>query len=111
MLFNGKTADAGGGSMARRIGFVTQDDCLFASLTVRESLHYSAALRLPSATMTRAAKEQAAEEVAATLGLHSCKDTIIGGMFVRGVSGGERKRVSIAQGGAAGPGRAWCTAR
>lgn len=29
------------------------------------------------------------------LGLERCQDTMIGGSFVRGVSGGERKRVSI----------------
>ena len=36
-----------------------------------------------------------AESIIAELGLERCKDTIIGGQFKRGVSGGERKRVSI----------------
>ena len=33
--------------LGRRVGFVTQDDCLFPSLTVRETVQYAAALRLP----------------------------------------------------------------
>lgn len=36
-----------------------------------------------------------AESIINELGLDRCKDTIIGGQFKRGVSGGERKRVSI----------------
>jgi ATP-binding cassette subfamily G (WHITE) protein 2 len=36
-----------------------------------------------------------AEAIITELGLERCKDTIIGGPFKRGVSGGERKRVSI----------------
>lgn len=38
---------------------------------------------------------QRAESIITELGLERCKDTIIGGPFKRGVSGGERKRVSI----------------
>ena len=34
-------------SLSRRVGFVTQDDCLFPSLTVAETVRYAAALRLP----------------------------------------------------------------
>ncbi|THU73650.1 hypothetical protein C4D60_Mb04t25090 [Musa balbisiana] len=77
-----------------RIGFVTQDDVLFAHLTVRETLTYAALLRLPR-TMTRKQKEERAMNVINELGLERCQDTIIGGSFVRGVSGGERKRVCI----------------
>ncbi|CAN1277766.1 ABC transporter G family member 22 [Linum perenne] len=77
-----------------RIGFVSQDDVLFAHLTVRETLTYAALLRLPS-SLTREAKEKRAIDVIQELGLERCQDTIIGGSFVRGVSGGERKRVCI----------------
>ncbi|OMO68667.1 ABC transporter-like protein [Corchorus olitorius] len=77
-----------------RIGFVTQDDVLFPHLTVKETLTYAALLRLPK-TLTKQQKEKRAIDVIYELGLERCQDTMIGGSFVRGVSGGERKRVSI----------------
>jgi ABC-type multidrug transport system ATPase subunit len=77
-----------------KIGFVTQDDVLFPHLTVKETLTYAARLRLPK-TLTREQKKQRALDVIQELGLERCQDTMIGGAFVRGVSGGERKRVSI----------------
>jgi len=82
-------------ALKRRMGFVTQDDVLYPHLTVRETLVYAALLRLPSSTFTRAQKIQRAEETITELGLEKCMDTVIGGPFLRGVSGGERKRVSI----------------
>ncbi|KAJ0976924.1 hypothetical protein J5N97_012398 [Dioscorea zingiberensis] len=78
----------------RRIGFVPQDDVLYPHLTVRETLVFSALLRLPR-TMTRAEKVAAAERVIGELGLEKCADSIVGSAYVRGVSGGERRRVSI----------------
>ncbi|KAL6870853.1 hypothetical protein ACP4OV_014701 [Aristida adscensionis] len=78
----------------RRTGFVAQDDVLHPHLTVRETLVFCAMLRLPRAAPA-AAKAAAAEAVIAELGLAACADTIVGNAFVRGVSGGERKRVSI----------------
>ncbi|KAK4478810.1 hypothetical protein RD792_014309 [Penstemon davidsonii] len=77
-----------------RIGFVTQDDVLFPHLTVKETLSYAARLRLPR-TLTKQEKDQRAIDVICELGLERCQDTMIGGSFVRGVSGGERKRVCI----------------
>ncbi|CAN6285615.1 unnamed protein product [Urochloa humidicola] len=83
-----------GKSLKRRIGFVTQDDVLFTHLTVKETLTYAALLRLPR-TMTRQQKKERAMDIIYELGLERCQDTMIGGSFVRGVSGGERKRVCI----------------
>uniref|UniRef100_A0A2P2KVJ5 ABC transporter domain-containing protein n=2 Tax=Rhizophora mucronata TaxID=61149 RepID=A0A2P2KVJ5_RHIMU len=77
-----------------RIGFVTQDDVLFPHLTVKETLTYAALLRLPK-ILTKEQKEKRAMDVIYELGLERCQDTMIGGSFVRGVSGGERKRVCI----------------
>ncbi|KAJ0972053.1 hypothetical protein J5N97_020012 [Dioscorea zingiberensis] len=91
VLANGKEMTK---SVVRRTGFVTQDDVLYPHLTVRETLVFCAMLRLPRA-MARAEKVRAAEAVMAELGLDKCADTVIGNAFVRGVSGGERKRVSI----------------
>ncbi|MCL7050140.1 hypothetical protein MKW94_005986 [Papaver nudicaule] len=81
-------------SLKRRIGFVTQDDVLFPHLTVRETLTYAALLRLPKA-LSKHEKKERAMDVICELGLERCQDTMIGGSFVRGVSGGERKRVCI----------------
>jgi ABC-type multidrug transport system ATPase subunit len=76
--------------------YVVQDDtALLPSLTVRETLHFAATIRLP-AHMTRAAKLARAEKVLAQLGLRHCADTLVGSEFVKGISGGERRRVSIA---------------
>ncbi|KAJ4954216.1 hypothetical protein NE237_031048 [Protea cynaroides] len=81
-------------SLKRRIGFVLQDDIVFPHLTVKETLMYSALLRLPS-TLTKEQKEEKAMNVISELGLERCQNTIIGGGFLRGISGGERKRVCI----------------
>lgn len=80
----------------RRTGFVTQDDVLYAHLTVTETLVYTALLRLPN-TFSNKEKIAQAEAVAQQLGLTRCKNSIIGGHLLRGISGGERKRVSIGQ--------------
>ncbi|GER45742.1 ABC-2 type transporter family protein [Striga asiatica] len=81
-------------TLKSKIGFVTQDDVLFPHLTVKETLTYAARLRLPK-KLTKEEKDQRAMDVIYELGLESCQDTMIGGSFVRGVSGGERKRVCI----------------
>ncbi|CAM0874680.1 unnamed protein product [Alopecurus aequalis] len=81
-------------AVQRRTGFVAQDDVLHPHLTVRETLAFCAMLRLPTSA-PNSAKLVAAEAVIAELGLGACADTIVGNAFIRGVSGGERKRVSI----------------
>ncbi|CAN4121195.1 unnamed protein product [Withania somnifera] len=81
-------------SLKQRIGFVLQDDVVFPHLTVKETLTYTALLRLPN-TLSKEQKKERAIRVINELGLERCQDTIIGGAFVRGISGGERKRVCI----------------
>lgn len=79
----------------RTCSYVEQDDLLFHNLTVAETLYFYAELRLPR----NFSKEERAERVDAVineLSLKKCKDTKIGNARVRGISGGERKRVSIA---------------
>ncbi|KAI3761091.1 hypothetical protein L1987_51499 [Smallanthus sonchifolius] len=82
-------------TVLKRTGFVTQDDVLYPHLTVRETLIFCALLRLPK-TLSRREKAAVVDSVMAEVGLCKCADTIIGNTFIRGVSGGERKRVSIA---------------
>ncbi|KAI3464637.1 hypothetical protein Pfo_021300 [Paulownia fortunei] len=81
-------------SLKRRIGVVLQDDIVFPHLTVKETLTYSALLRLPN-TLSIGQKQERAMNVISELGLEGCQNTMIGGTFVRGVSGGERRRVCI----------------
>ncbi|XP_004297158.1 PREDICTED: ABC transporter G family member 21 [Fragaria vesca subsp. vesca] len=83
-------------SMKHNTGFVTQDDVLYPHLTVLETLTYTALLRLPKQLSKQEKKEQA-ETVMVELGLTRCRDSVVGGPLLRGVSGGERKRVSIGQ--------------
>ncbi|KAG1326714.1 putative GBF-interacting protein 1-like [Cocos nucifera] len=78
----------------RRIGFVTQDDVLFPQLTVEETLVFAAFLRLPT-NMTSQHKYARADAIIKELSLERCRHTKVGGVFVKGISGGERKRTSI----------------
>ncbi|XP_057358408.1 broad substrate specificity ATP-binding cassette transporter ABCG2 [Manis pentadactyla] len=75
-------------------GYVVQDDVVMGTLTVRENLQFSAALRLPS-TMTNHEKSERVNKVIQELGLSKVADSKVGTQFIRGVSGGERKRTSI----------------
>ncbi|CAN6461412.1 unnamed protein product [Victoria cruziana] len=84
------------GPIKRSIGFVAQNDVLYPHLTVMETLVFAALLRLPG-SLSLAKKVEHAESVLAELGLTKCRDSIVGGALVRGISGGEKKRVSIGQ--------------
>ena len=76
--------------------YVSQDDnSLLPTLTVRETLYYAAALRLPSA-LSLGKKHRRADTVLLELGLKKCADTLVGNDLTKGISGGERRRVSIA---------------
>lgn len=71
------------------------DDALLPSLTVRETLRFSAGLRLPS-WMSKTEKYNRAEEVLLKMGLKDCADNLVGSDLVKGISGGEKRRVTIA---------------
>ena len=79
-----------------------QDDLLYQSLTVRETLYYAAMLRLPC-SMSTEDKMARIDTVISALGLGACQDTIIGGFFRKGISGGEWGWASLGRwGGCAG---------
>lgn len=75
--------------------YVVQNDILMGTLTVRENLAFSANLRLSRKEYSSSDKEMRVNSVIQELGLKDCADTKIGTMFLRGVSGGEKKRCSI----------------
>ncbi|XP_048475874.1 broad substrate specificity ATP-binding cassette transporter ABCG2 isoform X2 [Rhincodon typus] len=75
-------------------GYVVQDDVVMGTLTVRENLQFSAALRLPK-SICNAEKNNRIDQVINELGLMKVADSKVGTPFTRGVSGGERKRTNI----------------
>eukprot|EP00752_Nemacystus_decipiens_P008144 g7283.t1 len=77
----------------RMSGYVMQDDALYPLLTVRETLQFAAELRIPN--MSKADKYKLVEETIQQLKLTNCADTRIGNDMHRGISGGEKRRVSI----------------
>ncbi|KAJ7630449.1 P-loop containing nucleoside triphosphate hydrolase protein [Roridomyces roridus] len=80
--------------VSKIIGFVRQNDYLLPHLTVRETLTFAAGLRLPK-TVDKATRLQIVEQTIQELGLVDCSDTVVGGIFRKGISGGERRRLSI----------------
>ncbi|CAL1377648.1 unnamed protein product [Linum trigynum] len=92
ILINGRKETLAFGTSA----YVTQDDALMTTLTVREAITYSAMLQLPDA-MPESEKKRRAETTIREMGLQDCIDTRIGGAWsaAKGLSGGQKRRVSI----------------
>ncbi|KAL0916256.1 hypothetical protein M5K25_013749 [Dendrobium thyrsiflorum] len=74
--------------------YVLQDDLLFPMLTVEETLTFAAEFRLPR-WLSASKKRDRVQALIDQLGLRAAASTIIGDEGHRGVSGGERRRVSI----------------
>lgn len=93
VLFDGALRDS---RTKRRIGYVMQDDVFMTKLTVRETLEFTAAIRMADSVGKQGRKERV-DEVVGRLRLGKCLDTRIGDQqFDKGISGGERKRVNLA---------------
>ncbi|XP_013887337.1 ATP-binding cassette sub-family G member 2 [Austrofundulus limnaeus] len=75
-------------------GYVVQDDVVTGTLTVRQNLSFSAALRLPS-SVPQSEKEARVNHLIKELGLTEVADSKVGTHMTRGISGGERKRTNI----------------
>ncbi|KAK6916143.1 ABC transporter-like, ATP-binding domain [Dillenia turbinata] len=90
ILINGRKQELAFGTSA----YVTQDDTLTATLTVKEAIYYSAQLQLPD-SMSLSEKKERAETTIKDMGLQDAKNTRIGGWGAKGLSGGQKRRVSI----------------
>lgn len=78
------------------IGYLPQDDIIHPELTVFEALYFTARLRLPPDT-SRAEIEARISDVLAQLEISQTRDVPIGSPERKGISGGQRKRVNLAQ--------------
>ncbi|XP_010535617.1 PREDICTED: ABC transporter G family member 28 [Tarenaya hassleriana] len=92
ILINGKVESIE--SYKKIIGFVPQDDIVHGNLTVEENLWFSARCRL-SADLPKPEKVLVVERVIESLGLQHVRDSLVGTVEKRGISGGQRKRVNV----------------
>ncbi|KAK3265206.1 hypothetical protein CYMTET_26099 [Cymbomonas tetramitiformis] len=87
------------GNIKNVCNFVPQDDLMYDSLTVSEALMYYAQLRVLKDSFELPATESYRQELVSNLiirlGLDYVKDVKIGNVLQPGISGGQRKRVSV----------------
>ncbi|TXT03823.1 hypothetical protein VHUM_04344 [Vanrija humicola] len=91
---NGRVLDAAG--MADVASVVEQEDDHLGVLTVRETISYAA--RLSTSGFTGAQIANRVDEIITALGLQSCAGVKIGTPIQRGVSGGQKRRVTVGTG-------------
>ena len=101
VCYDSLTSDDIGKRYRGDIIYVPEDDVHFNMLTVHQTLRFAAGMRAPYTRANNQTREEyvelAAEVVETALGLRHVKDTAVGDASLRGVSGGEKKRVSIGE--------------
>ncbi|MCQ4080022.1 FHA domain-containing protein [Streptomyces sp. RB6PN25] len=90
VLYDGRDLYRDYAELRQRIGLVPQEDILHTQLTVRRALGYASELRFPADT-TKGERRARVDEVIGDLGLEARADQAI-----HSLSGGQRKRVSVA---------------
>jgi ABC-type multidrug transport system ATPase subunit len=90
VLFMGRNLYKAFDELRRQIGYVPQDDILHPQLTIKAALEFGAELRFP-ADVTKHERSERVTEVMSELGLSHRADVPI-----EKLSGGQRKRVSVA---------------
>jgi ABC-type multidrug transport system ATPase subunit len=78
-----------------RTAYVLQDDVHIATLTVKETLYYSAWTRVP-ALKTHEQIEERVNTLLKMMGIDHVQNSIVGNALTKGISGGQMKRLSIA---------------
>ncbi|MDP3114969.1 MAG: FHA domain-containing protein [Candidatus Cloacimonadaceae bacterium] len=96
VLINGVSLHHNPQAFQGQLGYVPQDDIIHRELTVRESLNFTSLLRLGN-QITPQERDQQISQIMASLNLSAAQDTLIGSPEKKGISGGQRKRVNMAQ--------------
>jgi len=81
--------------------YVEQEDALIGSLTARETVEIAAHLSRPRSS--KAQRQALTAYLLTAFGLNSCSDTLIGTPIRKGISGGQKRRVSVASQLVTGP--------
>ena len=82
----------------RVTSYVPQQDVMPAYWTVAEAVEFNHRLRIEAGDMPNHVRRKFVEEILSFFGLLSVKDSYIGDESVRGISGGKRRRVTLARG-------------
>ncbi|KAI7727978.1 hypothetical protein M8C21_002823 [Ambrosia artemisiifolia] len=90
VLINGRKLRLAYGTTA----YMTQEQVLTWTLTVKETVYYSAELQLPK-SMPKSQKRERADRIIREMGLQDSMNTRIGGWGMKGLSGGQKRRLSI----------------
>ena len=91
VLVNGKVRD---GRWRRTAGYVEQEDLMYGLLSVQETIQFAADFKLPK-ELTPGERRSIVDRVIELLGLTPIRHSKIGEETLRGISGGEKKRVAI----------------
>ena len=105
LTFNGESAAslaAHGVSLRKLVAYAPQSDAHEPLFTVRETLEFvhRGATQRPSRGATPdvvAAYDGKVDAVIDVLGLKECEHTVVGNEMLRGISGGQRKRVTVGE--------------
>ncbi|KAJ2807831.1 ATP-binding cassette transporter snq2 [Coemansia helicoidea] len=82
------------------VAYNQEEDVHFPTLSVRKTLEFAIQCKMPSSRVLQdraGYRREFLDTLLDMYGLTGCADTIVGNAFLRGTSGGERKRVSIAE--------------
>ncbi|EPS96974.1 hypothetical protein FOMPIDRAFT_1025183 [Fomitopsis schrenkii] len=83
------------------VQYCPEDDLHFPTLTVEQTLQFASVTRTPYGQLDAATRHRHVDVMTDVLksvfGLRHVKDTLVGDASIRGVSGGEKKRVSISE--------------
>ncbi|CAO4369149.1 unnamed protein product [Caenorhabditis nigoni] len=81
--------------MKQLSAYVQQEDVFMASQTVSEVLHFAVKMRSPE-RLSKKKRENLVESMLTTFGLKNCENTRVGSVKEKGISRGEKKRLTIA---------------
>ncbi|KAI5450104.1 ATP-binding cassette transporter snq2 [Naganishia albida] len=101
VLYQGVTPKEMKARYAGEVIYSMEDDIHLPTLTVQQTLELALKMKTPGKLIEGVTQKQFREEMLDTLlkmlNISHTKRTLVGNEYVRGVSGGERKRVSIAE--------------